>query len=499
MRDRDRSARGDLPAEDRDDRAGGAEHVAETDGHEARATAQAGLQGTEHELGETLARAHDVGRVDGLVRGDEDELLRAVLGGEVRDDPGPGDVILQGFAGLGLHHRHVLMRGGVEHEAGPMRGEDLGHPGEVRDVADDGRDEGAVARGDELLLGLVEEHFALVEQQEAGGAVGRDLTAELEADAAAGAGDEHDASFDHRGDGAVVELHGRPPEDVFDGDRPDVGSPDAPTGELGHRRDHEHAEITGGGERADFADAADALGRQREDDFGHAVFLGEFAHARRRTDDGDAVDMQVVLGDVVVEEADRLEAVTSSAEKVGDELRAGLAGADHGDTLDHPGRRGRADGEPFTQRAHRDAEADEQDQGEVEVDQRDATRQTESISRGAAPHEHRQSKRGEGRGGEGERRAERVRKTEVIEDAAELPPEGEQKDLERDQPEQRDRALLIKIGFEGQMLRSRRLVSADETEFIGEPQRQRGQHPVGREEERGAGQAGGRGGHGVGR
>ena len=56
--------------------------------------------------------------------------------------------------------------------------------------------------------------------------------------------------------------------------------------------------------------------------------LGELAHARRRTDHGHAVDVQVVLGDVVVEEADRLEAVTAASEQVGDELSPGLAGAD---------------------------------------------------------------------------------------------------------------------------------------------------------------------------
>ena len=58
-----------------------------------------------------------------------------------------------------------------------MLREDRRHPGEVRDVTDERRDEGAVTGGDEFLLGLIEEHFALVEQQELGRPVRRDLTA----------------------------------------------------------------------------------------------------------------------------------------------------------------------------------------------------------------------------------------------------------------------------------------------------------------------------------
>ena len=85
-----------------------------------------------------------------------------MFGGEMRDDPGALDVVLQGLARLGFHHRDVLMRRGVQHEARAMRREDRRHPGEVRDVTDERRDEGAVTGCDEFLLGLIEKHFALV-------------------------------------------------------------------------------------------------------------------------------------------------------------------------------------------------------------------------------------------------------------------------------------------------------------------------------------------------
>ena len=248
----------------------------------------------------------------------------------------------------------------------------------------------------------------MIEEQEAGRSVRRDLAAQLEADAAAGTGDEDDPALDHHGDGRVIQLRRCASEDVLDGDRADVRSADAPAGELRHRRNHEHAEAAGGGERADLADAADARGREREDDLRHAILFGELTHAGRRTDDGDAVDVQVMLGDVVVEETDRLQAVATPAEEVGDKLRPSLARADDSNTLDHAGGGGRTDGEALAQGAHRDAEADEQDQGEVEVDQRNATRQTKGVARGAAAHEHRQGERGEGRGGEGERHAQGI-------------------------------------------------------------------------------------------
>ena len=207
--------------------------------------------------------------------------------------------------------------------------------------------------------------------------------------------------------------------------------------------------------------------------------------------------MQVVLGDVVVEEADRFEAVTATSEQVGDQLGARLAGADDGDALDDAGRRTGADGETLAERADGNAEADEQDQREVEVDQRDAARQAERVTGGDTAQEIRQGERREGRRREGEGGAQGVGQTEIIEDPAELSPEREQTYLQRDEPEQRVWTLFVEIGLEGQMLRGRRFIGADEPELISEPQGERGQHPVSREEDRGAREAGGGGGHGV--
>ena len=78
-----------------------------------------------------------------------------MLRGEPGHDRCTQDVVLQGLGGLGLHHRHVLMGGGMQDDPGLKADKDLAHAVDVRDVAHDGRDERAGAGGDELLLGLV--------------------------------------------------------------------------------------------------------------------------------------------------------------------------------------------------------------------------------------------------------------------------------------------------------------------------------------------------------
>ena len=76
--------------------------------------------------------------------------------------------------------------------------------------------------------------------------------------------------------------------------------------------------------------------------------------------------------------------------------------------LDDAGRRTGAGGETLAERADGNAEADEQDQREVEVDQRDAARQAERVTGGDAAQEIGQGERREGRRREGEGGAQGV-------------------------------------------------------------------------------------------
>ena len=137
VRDGDRPAARDLLLEARDHAAGAAEHVAEAHQHELRAAA---LQALADDLGEALGRAHHAGRIDRLVGRDQHELLDLRRHRGAREHPGAVRVVAHRLPGVGLlHQRHVLVRGGVEHDARALAREDVLDQRRVLDVADDRR------------------------------------------------------------------------------------------------------------------------------------------------------------------------------------------------------------------------------------------------------------------------------------------------------------------------------------------------------------------------
>ena len=162
VRDRDGTALLDLLFEDRDDAAVGAEDVAEADGHELGADvaeefciclevefflAAAGLcvmreelrdlgglafldlgvETLDDHLAQTLRGAHDVGRIDGLIGGNQHEALAAVHHGRVSGLVGADGIVFDGLAGAVLHERHVLVGRCVVHDVGLVLLEDLEH------------------------------------------------------------------------------------------------------------------------------------------------------------------------------------------------------------------------------------------------------------------------------------------------------------------------------------------------------------------------------------
>ena len=94
---------------------GAAEHIAEAHDDESRARCQP-LQRLAHQLGQPLAGAHHVGRVDGLVGRDHHEALDA--GADRRGRRAscvPSTLFTIASPGVVLfHQRHVLVGGGVE-------------------------------------------------------------------------------------------------------------------------------------------------------------------------------------------------------------------------------------------------------------------------------------------------------------------------------------------------------------------------------------------------
>ena len=75
----DRPTGGNLFAENRNDAAGGPEHVAEPDRHKAGSTRLAGVERLHAHFRQSLGRTHNTGWVDGFIARDEDEPVRSVF------------------------------------------------------------------------------------------------------------------------------------------------------------------------------------------------------------------------------------------------------------------------------------------------------------------------------------------------------------------------------------------------------------------------------------
>ena len=143
MGHRDGPAVLDLFAEKGNHRTAGAEHVAEASGHKLRLSLMAsfldGLVETLHiDFADAFRTAHHVRRIHGLVGADHHELLHAVFHGQVGHDLRAFHVVLNALAGIVLHHRHMLVGGGVEHVVGTVFSEDGFHVALVADGGHDG-------------------------------------------------------------------------------------------------------------------------------------------------------------------------------------------------------------------------------------------------------------------------------------------------------------------------------------------------------------------------
>ena len=139
----DRSACAYLLLEDRNHTAVGAEDVAESCGDELGyalhlAFSDGLVQALAIDFADSLAAAHDIGRVNGLVGGYHHEFLGAVFHSEIRDDAGTIDVVLNRDCRVVLHHRNVFVCCCVEYVFRFVGREDALHVFFVGDAGDDG-------------------------------------------------------------------------------------------------------------------------------------------------------------------------------------------------------------------------------------------------------------------------------------------------------------------------------------------------------------------------
>ena len=218
MGHRHRPAALDLALKARDHAARGAQDVAEAHGQKAAGGALA--QVLADQLGEAFAGAHDVGGVHRLVGGNEDEALAPAPRRRLRHDLGAEDVVVQGGGDLVLQQRHVLVGGGVEDHLRALVGEeglDLARGGDIQQIA---AQSAAVAPGlRQLRLDLVEVELPLIHQDQPPGAAAPDLAAQLGADGAAGAADQHHLVRQAAADAVPIQGHRVAAQQVLQGYR----------------------------------------------------------------------------------------------------------------------------------------------------------------------------------------------------------------------------------------------------------------------------------------
>ncbi len=367
-RDRHRAAAGDLLAEDRHDRARRSEHVAEAHGDERRL----GLDLAERlddPLGERLAGAHRGLRVDGLVGRDEHEAVDAVARGEARDGARRERVVAQRLHGVLLHQRHVLVGGRVE---------DDGRAGASAKIASMRAASRTSAISGTISICVVLAQLAVDLEEVVLGVVGHhepadlhahELAAELGADRAAGAGDEHGAAAHVGADGGGVERDGLAAEDVLDLHRAQLGDEVVVAVEqvvdVRQRLDR-HAGLAAHG---DDGGALAAAGRgQRDVHLVGLARLEDLGQVVGRAEHLDALEAVAQLVAVVVDQPDRRVAGEAVREHLAQDQVAGVAGADDQHLLALGDERAAA--RALDQRAREHARAAEQDQREDEVEQR---------------------------------------------------------------------------------------------------------------------------------
>ena len=359
MGDRDGAALLDLFFKDGDDRAVGAQDIAEAHGHKlglrmlqglcrdgvvgrgmgeqrGNRVCTAGLdlfiKGLDDHLAEALAGAHDVGGVDGLVGGDQDKALAAVEHGGIGRAIGAEGVIFNCLAGAVLHEGDMLVSGGVVDQLGTVGAEDLVQAAAVADRADE-RDKVQVG----ILLAKLELDgigvvLVDIKDHQLFGVVRGDLAAELGADGPAAAGDQDGLAGDEGKNLLHIRLNRLAAEEVLHGDVLHGGHADLILNQL---IDAGKLFELAAGLAADGEDLlllfAGGAGDGKIDlvDF---ILLNSWEDVLAAADNGDAVDIAVPLVGVVVDDADDPVVRPVGLLDIAEDHLASGAGADKHDT-----------------------------------------------------------------------------------------------------------------------------------------------------------------------
>ena len=290
MRDRHGAARLDLLLKERDDGAVGAQHVAEAHGDELGVLALA-ADGLYDHFAEALGGAHDVGRVDGFIRRDLHEDVRAVLVRTAGDVERAEDVVFDGLVGACLHERNVFVRRRVEDDLRPVLCKDVLYLAAVAHAADEHQQVEPRHIVQKFLLDVVGVVLVDVEDDELFGSMGRDLTAELAADGAAPARYKHHALLDDLQNFAQVDFHLLAAEKVGDLHGAHLLHHCLARDELIDTGQNFDLAARGDADLVDAVDARFGRGGHGDEDLLDGVFLGDAPDVLRAADHFHALEL----------------------------------------------------------------------------------------------------------------------------------------------------------------------------------------------------------------
>ena len=216
----DRTSTQYLFAETGDDTTVGTEDVTETGGDEAGAAFDLALSKRQTEaldvdFSETLGTTHVVGRVDGLIGRDHDHLLDIVFDTLIGHLTGTYGIDQDGFTGIFLHQRYVLVSCGMEDNLWTELTEGKVETGYLTDITDD---RGELQIGEFVLefeAHIVHRGFGVVEHDEFLDTEGGELATEFGTDGTGCTGDHDGLATEVGNDFVHIDLDFRTAEEVF--------------------------------------------------------------------------------------------------------------------------------------------------------------------------------------------------------------------------------------------------------------------------------------------
>ena len=276
----------------------GAQHVAEPHGAELGLGI---LPALENHLTEPLGSAHEVGGIHRLVGGNHHELLCAVLLCSPHHMVGAENVVLHRFGGAFLHEGHVLMGRRMEHHLGTVIVKELVNPLLFPDGGNLHPEvQGVAVFPQQLLLDVIGIVLVNVQDNQLPGVMPGNLPAQLAADGAAAAGDQHHLAGEKFGNRLRIQLHRSSAQQVLNGHVLHLGQAHLTVYQLVQSRQHPHP---AGGFLAQLQNLRLGLGRgggNGKDNLGNPIPLHRLENVIPAAYNGHTVEKFSLFGRVVV-------------------------------------------------------------------------------------------------------------------------------------------------------------------------------------------------------